>query len=72
MACVVLLNLGGGAIPMLAGLLVSAVVLLVSLALRPLGTLRENRLLPRQFFPAAYVAHLALLWALSAGLSWSA
>jgi len=72
MACVVLLNLGGGAVPMLAGLLVTAVVLLVSIALRLPGAMRENRLLPRQFFPVAYVAHLALLWALSAGVSWSA
>ncbi|WP_149543303.1 TraX family protein [Serratia marcescens] len=71
-ACVLLLNLGGGTIPMVAGLLVSAIVLLVSIALRPLGTLRERRLLPRQFFPVAYVVHLALLWALSAGVTWSA
>jgi len=67
--CVVLLNLGGGSIPMLAGLLVSAFVLLVSIALRSLGAQHETRLLPRPFFPVAYVAHLALLWALSAGLS---
>ncbi|HID8220408.1 TPA: TraX family protein [Serratia marcescens] len=71
-ACVLLLNLGGGSAPMLAGVLVSVVVLLVSIALRPLGTLREKRLLPRQFFPLAYIAHLALLWALAAGLSWTA
>jgi type-F conjugative transfer system pilin acetylase TraX len=71
-ASVLLLNLGGGTIPMVAGLLVSAVVLLVSIALRPLGTVRERRLLPRQFFPVAYIAHLALLWTLSVGLSWSA
>ncbi|HGM7842735.1 TPA: hypothetical protein ACKQH2_005179 [Serratia marcescens] len=71
-AGVLLLNLGGGTIPMVAGLLVSAVVLLVSITLRPLGTVRERRLLPRQFFPVAYIAHLALLWALSAGLSWNA
>lgn len=70
-AGVLLLNPGGG-IPMLAGLLVSAVVLLVSIALRPHGAMHENRLLPRPFFPAAYVAHLALLWTLSVGLSWNA
>ncbi|BEM07372.1 conjugal transfer pilus acetylase TraX (plasmid) [Serratia marcescens] len=68
----ILLNINGGAIPMLSGLLVSAVVLLVSTALRPLDTVREMRLLPRQFFPVAYIAHLALLWTLSVGLSWSA
>ncbi|MEX3099146.1 TraX family protein [Serratia ureilytica] len=70
--CVVLLNLGGGSIPMLAGLDVSMVVLLLSMVLRPQGADLEERLLPRQFFPVAYVVHLALLWALSAGVSWSA
>lgn len=69
---VVLLNRGDGALPMLAGLLVSSAVLLISVVLRPLGRDRKKRLLPRQFFPAAYIGHLALLWTLSVGISWNA